>query len=246
MSYLDRIAVAVKDKAVPVDLPDWCKFLVPEGEGEEPVTKRDHSSSWAGFIRYTNAKGEESARRIICRRIEGYGQAETIGAWCCESKAHKRFRIDRISELVALDTGEILDPLQHFDDMRLRGAINVIDKSLLDLGRVLVFMAKCDGEFHPLEQGAIVDTMERYVLRFGGDEAMLEHALKNTGRIAPDGEDFVHSLERMQRHPEASKLARLMLQGVADVNIADSVFHPAELEWSGLVSDALKEMAIAE
>lgn len=82
------------------------------------------------------------------------------------------------------------------------------------------------------------------MLRFGGDEAMLEHALKNTGRIAPDGEDFVQSLERLQRHPEAPKLARLMLQGVADVNIADGVFHPAELEWSGLVSEALKEMAV--
>jgi len=245
MSYIEKIAIAVKDMAVPVALPDWCKLLVPDEETDEPVLKRDRSSSWTGFIQYTNEKGERSARRIVCRRVEGYGRAETIGAWCCEKRAHKRFRIDRISELVCLDTGEILEPMEHFESLRLRGAINVVDKSLLDLGRILVFMAKCDGEFHPLEQGAIFDTMERYVLRFGGDEHMLHHALKNTGRIAPDGEDFINSLERLQRHPEAPKLARLILQGVSEVNVADGVYHAAEIEWSELVSQALKEMAVA-
>ncbi len=245
MSYIEQISVAVQGKAVPVEMPEWCKLLVPGDEDSIAPPSRDLSSSWTGFIRYRNEKGEESARRIVCRRVEGYGKAETIGAWCCEKRAHKRFRIDRISELVCLDTGEVLDPIEHFEGMRLRGAINVVDKSLLDLGRILVFMAKCDGEFHPLEQTSIYDTMERYVLRFGGDEHMLHHALKNSGRIAPDGEDFVNSLERLQRHPEAPKLARLILQGVSEVNIADGIYHTAELEWSELVSAALKEMAVA-
>lgn len=225
-------------------MPEWCKPKLPDLEEMIEVRARDASSSWAGYIRYQDAKGEASARRIICRRIEGYGKAETIAAYCCERKAPRQFRIDRIEELVCLDTGEVLDPMQHFEALRLHGALTVVDKSLNDFARSLVFMARCDGHVHPLEVESVERAIERYIVRFGGDDRMYEQAVRNAGRIAPDGEDLVTSLKRLGQHPQARELGRLMLSSVAEVTAADGELHADEIEWAGLVQDVLKGMAV--
>ncbi|HZV57725.1 MAG TPA: hypothetical protein VFF89_08625 [Sphingobium sp.] len=243
MSVFVRIAQTVGDRSVRPPLPGWCKPWVDDAEAPSAPATRDHSASWSGYIRYVNAQGQESQRRIVCRRIEGFGRAETIGAWCCERKAHKRFRVDRIQELVCLQTGEILDPLAHFENLRLRGALNVIDKSLADIGRILVFMAKCDGYYHPLEVQGVTDTMERYVLRFGGDDNTLETAARNVARLAPDGEDFIAALRKVQLHPQSSQLARLILEGVSAVIDADGRYTAEEIEWAEVVVSELKRMA---
>ena len=212
---------------------------------EEIVTlrERDASSSWAGFIRYTDAKGITSARRIICRRIEGYGAAEAIGAYCCERNAPRLFKLDRISELVCIDTGEVLDPVHHFDQLRLHGALTIVDKSLNDFARAMVFMARCDGSVHPLETESVDHAIERYIVRFGGDDRMFEQAQRNAGRIAPDGEDFVASLARLGRHPEARQLGRLMSDCLTNITLADGNLHADEIEWSTLAGEALHQMA---
>lgn len=242
---LDRLTVAVADKAVPVGLPEWCRPNVDEIEEIVSIRERDASSSWAGYIQYTNAAGRQSARRIICRRIEGYGKAETIAAYCCESKAHKRFRVDRISELVCLDSGELLDPMAHFEQLRLHGALTIVDKSLNDFARALVFMARCDGNIHPLEAEGIDHALERYIVRFGGDDKTFIQAKRNAGRIAPDGEDFVTSLHHLRAHPDARQLGRLMLDCVSNIIEADGKLHADELAWAAIVNDVLQEMATA-
>lgn len=241
--FLGRLADAVQGRAVPVPMPAWCKPKVSEIEELIEIRQRDASSSWAGFIRYTDANGDRTERRIVCRAIEGYGQAETVSAWCCERKASRRFRIDRISELVCLETGEVIDPIAHFEDLRLHGALKVVDKSLNDLGRILVFMARCDGDAHPLEIESIDEALERYIIRFGGDDRMLATAQANIGKIAPDASDFIAALERIQHHPNARQLSGLLLDCVANVTSADGHIHPQEVEWAVLVSDALKVMA---
>lgn len=242
---LDRLSVAVLGKAVEPPFPAWCQPKVGEFEELIEVRERDASSSWAGFIRYQNAKGELSERRIVCRAVEGYGSAETINAWCCEKREHRRFRIDRISELVCLATGEVMVPQEHFDELRLRGALKVVDKALNDFGRLLVFMARCDGTFHPLEADSVEHALERYIVRFGGDDRTFEVAHRNIGKIAPDGDDFVAALTRLHQHPSARQLGRLLIDCIDQVNVADGKLHPEEMEWSQIASDVLKRMAMS-
>jgi hypothetical protein len=242
-NVLDRLEVAVAGRAVPVALPAWCQPVVPSAEEFIEVRSRGASSSWAGFIQYVDATGAPSARRIICRSISGYGQPETVTAFCYERHAHRTFRIDRIQELVCLETGEVLDPMQHFNQLWMHGALKVSDKTLTDIGRILVFMARCDGEFHPLEVESIGSAIERYIIRFGGDDKTFETACKNIGKIAPDSTDFMKSLQRMREHPEARSLSRLLLDCVANVTAADGVIDSKEIEWASTVSDSLKIMA---
>ncbi|PTR08903.1 MULTISPECIES: TerB family tellurite resistance protein [unclassified Novosphingobium] len=246
---MDEVLAQVKEatagRAVPLGLPSWCQPIVLGTEDFIEVQRRGASSSWAGFIQYTDAAGEPSARRIICRSISGYGRPETVTAFCYERRAHRTFRIDRIQELVCLETGEVLDPGQHFNQLWLHGALKVSDKTLTDIGRILVFMARCDGQFHPLESDSIATAMERYIVRFGGDDRTFETACKNINKIAPDSFDFVKALERMRDHPEARSLSRLLLDCVANVTAADGVIDAKEVEWASVVSETLKVMATA-
>lgn len=244
MDLADLLA-AIGSKAVPAAAPDWAVAVIPTEDEASDLAVRDESSGWSGFIRYTNAKGEYSERRIICRAIEGYGRAETVSAWCCEKRAPKRFRIDRIAELVDLQTGELLDPAQHFEQLRLFGVMRIEDRALSDFALALVFMARCDGNFHPLEAESVDQAIERYVVRFGGDDRLVERVQKNAATIAPDGEDFVNALRRLGQHPERKQLIRLLLQSIGDVNAADGLFHCEEVEWSRLVEDALQEMVVS-
>lgn len=242
-SFLSRLSDAVAGKSVPVPLPVWCRPSVPDIEEVVEVKARDASSSWAGFVRYTDAGGIVTERRIVCRSISGYGCAETVTAWCCERKANRTFRIDRIAELVCLETGEVIEPTEHFEQLRLHGALKVSDKSLNDLGRVLVFMSRCDGSLHPLEADAIEELLERYLLRFGGDDRMLSSAMANIGKITPDGDDFVASLGRFEKHPQARQLSRLVLDGIGKVSYADGKLHGQEIEWSDLAGEYLRGLA---
>ena len=242
MGAIERLAVAVHGKAVTPPSPEWFKSAIPEREEALQLAGRDKSSSFAAYIGYTAESGKRSERRIVCRKVEGYGKAETIGAWCCETRAHKRFRIDRISDLICLETGEVLDPFGHFEMLRLQGAIGVNDKALTDLCRILIFMAKCDGEVHPLEAETIATGVERYVLRFGGDDRVVNTALKNAAKLAPDHEDFVDSLLAIERHPHSRSLASLLIEQIGEVTVADGNLHANELEWSALASLSLKAM----
>ena len=149
-----------------------------------------------------------------------------------------------MKELVCLETGEVLEPFLHFEQMRLMGALKVTDKALSDFGRVLAFMARCDGDLHPLEEESVETGLERYVVRFGGDDKTLAAATRNIRKIAPDADDFVGSLGRLEQHPDARQIGRLMLDCVSNVANADGRLHPREIEWVELVQDTLKAMAL--
>lgn len=236
---LGQLSAAVAAIAVQPAQPSWAKSKLAGQEDAIEIASRDPSSSWAGYMRYVDVHGEVSERRIVCRVVEGYGRAETIGAYCCERKSNRRFRIDRIEELICLQTGELVNPATHFDQMRLHGALRVLDKTLSDFGRALVFMARCDGAMHPLEMDAVEEGMGRYVLRYGGDDDDLARALKGTAQLAPDGPDLVNALVRIERHPDAKQVARLMLNCMEKVTVADGHLHADEIEWGGLVQQHL-------
>jgi len=204
---------------------------VPFDEDSIPPPERDESSSHVVEMAYTNAKGEQSFRRLICRKIEGHGSAELVSGYCCQTEQYKTFRIDRISELSDYHTGELLDPFSHFSHLRLTGAMMVGDKVMTALARALVFLAKCDGEYHPMEEAAIEAALVAYVIRFGGSDLALEKAVANNHKLAPDGHDFVRCMGKFSKHPDKSALARLVLDHMGLVSDADGKQADEEFSW---------------
>lgn len=211
-----------------------------------PVRGRDRSAGWAGFAVYRDAQGEISERRITCRKLSGYGMIELVHAFCHEREESRSFRVDRFEELVDLSTGELLDPVEHFEALRRQGALLMIDKALTSLALILVFMARCDGEYHPLERDALEHCFARYMLRFGGDDADIERLLSRCDSLAPDWKDFIKSLEALSKLKTGSQIARLVLEGASKIVDADGYHHEAEVEWGLYVGQYLKQLAVRQ
>lgn len=199
-------------------------------------------SGWCFFVLYTNAQGIPSKRRLTLKSIEGYGDAQIIKAYCHERQQLRAFRIDRIRELVSLSTGELLSPALYFEECRSFGRITTGDKALFDFLKVLVFLAECDDEFHPLEREAIETALTSYILRFGGSEDTIPKLLQTIENLAPDGADFIASLARLAKHPEARSVGRLLENAMAAVVSSDGTVTSDEHEWLLAAVEAVKEL----
>ncbi len=199
-------------------------------------------SGWCFFVLYTNAKGIPSKRRLTLKAIEGYGDAQIIKAFCHEREQLRAFRIDRIKELVSLSTGELLSPASYFEECRSFGRITTGDKALFDFLKVLVFLAECDDDFHPLELEAIEGALTSYILRFGGSEAAIPKLMQMIDSLAPDGADFIASIARLAKHPEAGSVRRLLESAMASVVNSDGLITSDEHEWLLAAVEAVREL----
>jgi len=201
----------------------------------------DASSSWSAFISYADANGEISQRMISLRTITmQYDRPETINAFCHMRKAHRSFRVDRITEFACAETGELLDPTEYLLDLHRRGALRVDDKNLARLITILTFMGRCDGDFALSEQVAMQEAVERYQRYFGStDDASIERALRESKRLAPSSGDLVRSIGGIIHGSEGPQLARFVWDSCVQIIDADGIQHEDELRWAIEVREAL-------
>jgi hypothetical protein len=226
--------------------------IVPAGrqtyaadDDQSPKMRRDGTSSWSLFIRYVDARGINSERRITCRSLEyAIGGAPTINAICHERQALRAFRLDRVVEMIDLSTGEFVDPGAHFSMLRACG-LPFQDRGIATFTKMLVFISFCDG-YHPSEWVPIEQAITRYALRFGGDDRTVEGALKSARGLAPDSRDFLNCLGVLIRSPinARKQIARLALESCAAIIDADGRISDEEMHWGSAVSEALKRLAV--
>lgn len=239
---LTSLTASLGDKRVIPALLTGQKPDVPRGEQRTRRTKRDDSASWTGFLQYVDAEGRPSARRFTFRSLIWNNRVTHALGYCHERRAARTLFVDSIVELMCVETGEVLDPRAHIEQLRLSGALGAGDADLDDLGRIPTFLARCDGDYHALEQAALTAAIERYCLRCDGSDAMIEAAIKGCGRLAPDASDMVRSIRRLSRSANGSKVARLALDAGAAIIDADGRHAPEEVEWAVELSGALKQL----
>lgn len=211
-----------------------------EGEDDAREWRRSAGSAWTALLKYRDVKGQVSERMVTCQHVKGFGGLTNVMAFCHERQALREFRIDRMIELACAMTGEVFDPQERFEQLQREGAIGVEDKALTELARVMVFMARCDGAYHPLEQAALEHQIERYVLRFGGDDRMIEKAIAGCGEIAPDSEDLIRGVKRFSRAANGAQLCRFVLDAGGAIVDSDGRHAPEEVRWAIEISSALK------
>lgn len=236
----ERLSTMVADRRVTPTLPPGRTAWTPTSEELAKAAPRDGSASWSAYISYVDASGARSERRFTCHSIGGFAGAEQVTGYCHERAAPRTFRIDRIAEMACAETGELLDPIEHFAMLRENGALRVKDKALIELSRVLVFLAECDGTYHPLEREAVHTGIERFGVRFGANDACVEEAIKGCRRLKPDGEDLVSALRLFAAAPEGARLCRFVLDAGAAIIDADGRHSPEELGWAAELSNSLK------
>jgi hypothetical protein len=247
--WLGRIRSAVAGKRVIPPEPPGKHSAGPAADAELPAKegRDDHSASWSTFITYTDRHGEESSRVISIRKISGkFGKPELIGAHCHLRGAYREFKVANITGMICTNTGEELDPLENCLALHRHGALKIEDVVLTRMMRLLVFMARCDGEFHKLERTTLDEVLGRYFRFFGGDDAGYECAVKEAPRLAPDGQQFGRDLgwlARMSPRDMRPQLARFAIDSCGAMIDADGMQAAEEVYWGVEVGNALKRIA---
>lgn len=205
----------------------------------------------AVVIEYGNAKGEKATRLITCRRLDVHGELRYISAFCHSREALRKFRVDRISEVFDHQSGESLgNAFSFFEKFSPDGierspmgfGLSVKRRAdLMALLNALVFVARCDQEYHPLERSVLDKLLTRFWLRLElsgePDEAAI---LRLADRLAPDAETFWVSIQRLAAD---QRLAKILLEGAKEVIAADGMMTKEEFYWGSKLDQFFRENA---
>lgn len=225
-------------RVVPQVPPERTITLVAE-EATPASPRRDGTASLGLFIAYVDIKGDQSERRIACRSYDR--SADIINAWCFEREALRAFRVDRITSAACTETGELFDLLELVDRLRA-GGLPVKDQGLNAVLKILTFLMRCDGTHHR-ERVAIEDAITSYALRFDGDDAMVDLALRQSRTMAPDERDFLKALRFISLRPDGPALARFVRSHAQRIIDADGQHSPEEAQFAIELDGVLASVA---
>lgn len=206
--------------------------------------------SIAGFacvIDYRDSKGRTTQRLITCQRKDQSGAEIYVWAWCHSREARRQFRLSRIEAIFDARTGEDLgapaDLFGAFEIDRTQrskpgwGLHVRLRADLVALLNAMVFLARCDRQFHALERSTLEDVICRFWLRCEApDQPDCDAVLQHADRLAPDAETFYVALERCAQNP---LLSRLLVDGARAMIDADGRIVPEETYWGSQIDQYL-------
>lgn len=249
MSWLSAFADTIHGKRVKPIIPQSRNIFVSELEPDEPgeILEIDESASASVIISYVDAKGERSERPITINSIKGNGETSTLlNCYCHVRERPRSFRLDRIEDMCCEQSGEVLDPVEHCIALHRSGALKIADKDLTATMRIMTFIARCDDEFHVLENEQIEEILGRYLRFFGGDDVMFECAKREVTHLAPSDHHVLNSIEHIAKAKFGPELARFTMRAAGEVIDADGYHRDRELAWSVQLQDGLKQIAMRD
>jgi hypothetical protein len=164
----------------------------------------------------------------------------------------RQFKVERVSAIADVHTGELISEdakayftqflVDHHQQSQIGWGLSVMQRADLLAGlNVLVFMARCDKDWHPLERDEIERFITAYWLRHEiAAELPLDDILNHVARLSPDPEVFYVSLTRCAERPALVPVLRRSLQSVID---ADGHVHENEFYWGRAVDDFFRSLA---
>jgi hypothetical protein len=216
----------------------------------EPLKSIENIGGLSVVIDYSDAKGAVSRRLITCRSLSVRAEKEYIHAYCHHRKSPRAFRIDRIADVFDAHTGECLSPAQalfaNFEPTEtsrsgLSWGLSVGRRAdLIALLNALIFIARCDKDFHPAERECLEKALTSFWLRLEilGDPDF-DDLLRYADKLAPDGETFWVAMHRFKEDPVLADIfarhANLLIQ-------ADGVIHQSEAYWSVEIADFFSDL----
>lgn len=231
-------------------LPDVDAEEESEIETVDDAPPKWHAEPISGrivVISYCDSKDQLSERQISCLRLEQKAEHLYLLARCHSRQRLRNFRSDRIRAVIDSQSGEIFEPgeafLALFDPDSQSAAqfrYGMSPQQFADFNaalNVLAFMARCDGEWHPLEAEALEDFATSYWLRAEISAALdLQEVARHAARLSPDPEIFWASLLRCTANRIISQIIRRHVAAVID---ADGIHHPLEIYWGREVQSFL-------
>ncbi len=183
------------------------------------------------YLVYEASDGDVTERRVTCRKLVRRGTTIYLHAYCHEACAPRCFRVDRIIEMIGLSTGEVLDKEDQVEAFFRRfRMIEEMPTQMRAALTILVFLAACDHEVHPLEVEVLHDFIDHYIMRFGGGPGLQETARRMLGSLAPEYDDLERSIMSLMRRGEARAVLKFLEPWVDKVVAADGRMHDLEFE----------------
>jgi predicted DNA-binding transcriptional regulator YafY len=217
----------------PPDPPPARTPSVPPQDAPELAAAAASSASKGDlYIRYVDASGVPSERRISIHDVTAHGDDFALRAWCHERQDMRTFLISRVEEAVDPHTGEIIDDL--YDWFQINAGNGDPDDELEAddaLGAavaVLVFIARADGRMVEAEREIIRNFIAMALSAM--DLEILSHSEldKRLGHTSVDFPTFRLALEELAELPHRMRAGIL---GVAQaVVLADGKRHRFEME----------------
>ena len=216
---------------------------------EERYAGLDTITGLALVVEYVSASGETSQRLVTCRSLSLRGEVLYLSAFCHFRKSLRSFRVDRVNAVIEPSTGEIFpdgreffrkfDP-DHAAESPLHWGLHPrLRADLIALLTVLIFVARCDKQYHPLEREALEAILVKFWMHLEiRSEPDIDDILAYSDRLAPDGEAFWLSLNRIRNDP---KIVALLKSGMRGVVEADGVVKAEEFYWVTQVEESLAD-----
>ena len=192
------------------------------------------------LIAYRDAAGQVSCRAIGLHGLRRHGDGDLVAlAYCLESHGPRAFRVSRIGSVTDLASGQVIEGPEAVADyfQALLAPVAEGAEALLFSRRhclkVLLFLARCDGEQHPSETQVILSYLagaaDAQGLGFARDraEALLES-------VQVDEIDFARALRTLRRRDREALItlghyARRLIAADGAVSREEAAFE-AELE----------------
>jgi len=220
---------------------------VPEFDDESDETdvslaqsEFDSLSGLSLILEYADSKGRRSQRVVTCKQLSVQAEVQYLKAFCHNRQSIRTFRLDRILDVFDAQSGASLGPAHGFfaqfapdkvSTLGLSWGLSVANRAdLIALLNALVFIARCDREFHPAEQAALETALTSFWIRLeiAGDpdfSAILDYA----ARLSPDGETFWLAMQRIAGNSRLSTIVKQQLKAIIE---ADGIVRQEEAFWS--------------
>lgn len=219
----------------------------------EPLSPPDVMAALANrpfVIVYVDARGEETERRIVVHEVYRAAELDYIRARCLERQASRRFRVDRVEEVYCGITGEDLGapsavfipwverehapvaPKTRAAPRPLAPAYGATPEEVCEIAvrhalRVLMTVARCDGEFHVREAAAVQAFVEAVLPRSRPAEDV-DELCAYAARQAPSFAHFMESFHQV--FSRAPQMGEPLLVACARVIAADGRFAGEEMD----------------
>ncbi len=196
----------------------------------------DYTAPLVFDMRYLNAKGETSDRRVRLSRILYQDTAVNFQAWCYMRNRYRTFKLGNVKEIIDVATGEIFDdPHAYFAECGVFEGQSPEARALAvckdDLA-ILSLMATCDGNVHPAE----IDEIVKHVFS-RADEELDEAKIRCVvSQIAPDRNAAQSALKKLRGRDEAK---RYVLRSMRRVMDADRLLNESEILLASEIISAL-------
>jgi hypothetical protein len=179
---------------------------------------------------YIDGNNEESYRKVKLQRFDNNLFDGMFIGHCLSRNATRTFRYDRVSNVINMDSGEVISNIRDWLSARYETSPEFSRDKLLendyDTLRILLFMGKADGQFRKDERSIVATTCRLISANSEITDEMVEDMFNNLETLSYRA--FQLAVGRVSKQPDSVKL--MVFEAVEKMILSQKTVHVVEEE----------------